>query len=255
MASIDSIDSMIEACATYGALVRSLVYNAGTVTAATVNSGGVTTTRLMTCNIPSMTSPVISAILTSIDGVSEDTTTTLVAGYVLQLGSLNMNTGTFTSGSTMPTRTIGGVSTQTASIYPFLVVTAAVTATTPTITITYTDQDGNTGQTATLVLPTSPALDTCFAIAPHLAAGDTGMRAVTNMTKSAGTAGTVEVYGFIPNAYGSSVSANYQMAQPLFNTLPFFPFKAGDQIGFFRMGSTSSTTGVITYTMIPETAF
>ena len=255
MASIDSIDNMIEACATHGALVRSIVLNTGATTAATVNSGGVSIIDCGRFTIPSMTAPVISAILSSIEGASEDTTTTLVAGYTLKLGEINMNTGTFTSGSTMPTRTISGTSVQTASVYPFLVVDTAVTATTPTVTITYTDQDGNTGNTATLILPTSPSLQTAFAIAPHFASGDTGMRAVTNMTKSAGTAGVVAVYGFIPVAYGVNTLQSYSMAQPLFTMLPKFPFKDGDKLGFFRFASTSATQMPIGFTMVPEVDF
>jgi uracil phosphoribosyltransferase len=166
-----------------------------------------------------------------------------------------MNTGTFTAGSTMPTRTISGVSVQTASVYPFLVVDTAVTATTPTVTITYTDQDGNTGNVATMILPTSPALSTAFAIAPHFASGDTGMRAVTAMTKSAGTAGVVSVYGFIPVSYGVNTLQNYTMVQPLISTLPLFPFKAADTMGFFRLGSTSATQILVSITMIPEVDF
>jgi hypothetical protein len=54
---------------------------------------------------------------------------------------------------------------------------------TPTVTLTYTDQDGNTGATGTLTGVASPPLGT-FEIFT-LAAGDTGIRAPTSFIQSA----------------------------------------------------------------------
>lgn len=255
MADTDSIDGMIEACATYGPLIRALMFtNQNTTTAATTNSGSVTGSFMGRMIIPSMTSPVISVIFTQVDLVTEDSTL-IVAGYRIEMGSLAISGNTFTSGTAMPTRTIAGTSVQTASVIPILEVTTALTATTPTITITYTDQDGNTGQTCTVTLPTSPALTTCFNLAPHLATGDTGMRAVTNMSTSAGSAGTLKVYGFIPIAYGVPLSPAAIGPQPLSNTLPFFPFKASDEFAIYRFGSTSTTTVFANLYGVPETGF
>lgn len=256
MADTDSFDGMIASAANYGPLIRSFCfYNGVAATAATTTSGYETGMRLGDFTIPSLTSPVTSAILTKLDAISDDTLTTIVCGYKLELGSLAISGNTFSSGTAMPTRTIAGTSVQTASLMTVLEVTAAMTATTPVITITYTDQDGNTGQTATVTLPTNAAVGSVFLLAPHLANGDTGVRAVTNMSTSAGSAGTLKAYGFIPVAYGTNVGNTYLVAQPLVSVLPKFPFVANDVMGFYRFGATSTTVVYASIYMVPETGF
>ena len=256
MADTDSFDGMVSSTATYGPLVRSLMFtNQNTLTAATVNSGSVTGGFMGRFVIPSMTSPVSSVVFTKIQFTTEDTDTILVAGYRIEMGSLAISGNTFTAGTAMPTRTIAGTSVTTASIIPILEVTTALTATTPTITITYTDQDGNGSQTCTVTLPTSPTRTTCFNLGPHLASGDTGMRSVSNMSTSAGSAGTLKVYGFIPIWYGISRAHVGIGPQPLQSALPFFPFVASDQLAVYRFGSTSTTTVFGELYGVPETGF
>jgi hypothetical protein len=66
---------------------------------------------------------------------------------------------------------------------------------TPTVTLTYTDQDGNTGQSATFAGVTTPPVGT-FEIF-QLAAGDTGVRAPTSFIQSATrTSGTMHLVLF-----------------------------------------------------------
>ena len=66
---------------------------------------------------------------------------------------------------------------------------------TPTVTLTYTDQDGNTGNSATLTGVTTPPVGT-FEIFT-LAAGDTGVRAPTSFIQSATrTSGTMHLVLF-----------------------------------------------------------
>jgi hypothetical protein len=256
MANSDSVDGMIEAVATYGPLIRSFVLYGGTApTAATANSGAQTGMNLMNFTIPALTSPVTSAILTKFDLMRDDTLSTSVAGYKLELGQLTISGNVFAAGSTMPTRTIAGTSVQTASLMTVIEITTALTATTPVITITYTDQDGNTGQTASVTLPTNAALGSTFLIYPHLANGDTGVRAVTNISTSAGTAGVLKVYGFIPVAYGSNIGVANLVAQPLVNKLPLFPFVASDILGIYSFGPASTTLAYASIYMIPETGF
>jgi hypothetical protein len=72
---------------------------------------------------------------------------------------------------------------------------AAGGAGTPTVTLTYTDQDGNTGATGTLTGVASPPLGTLEIFT--LAAGDTGVRAPTSFIQSATrTSGTMHLVLF-----------------------------------------------------------
>ncbi len=72
---------------------------------------------------------------------------------------------------------------------------AAGGAGTPTVTLTYTDQDGNTGNTGTFVGNATPVAGT-FEIF-SLAAGDTGIRAPTSFIQSATrTSGTMHLILF-----------------------------------------------------------
>lgn len=76
-------------------------------------------------------------------------------------------------------------------------VSAATGAGTPTITISYTNQDGTAGRTATNVIATvaSSAIGATYFIG--LAAGDTGVRSVQSLTLSATwTSGTINLVAY-----------------------------------------------------------
>lgn len=68
------------------------------------------------------------------------------------LGSIDLSSGTFTDGATMPTRTqMGTASFQTNG--PLLIeATTAITGTSPTITVTYTNQAGGSSTLTNLAL-------------------------------------------------------------------------------------------------------
>jgi hypothetical protein len=78
---------------------------------------------------------------------------------------------------------------------------------TPTVTLTYTDQDGNTGNTGTFTGVTTPPVGT-FEIFT-LAAGDTGVRAPTSFIQSATrTSGTMHLVLFRQLAQVEVTAAN-----------------------------------------------
>lgn len=96
--------------------------------------------------------------------------------------------------ATIPARDRDG-STNGVDVLAAVEWSAAGGAGTPTVTLTYTDQDGNTGATGTLVGNATPALGT-FEIF-NLAAGDTGVRAPTSFIQSATrTSGTMHLVLF-----------------------------------------------------------
>lgn len=95
---------------------------------------------------------------------------------------------------TWPARDANG-STNGEGILVGLEVSTLTGAGTPTCTLTYTDQDGNTGITTTLTGKTGSNVGT-FEIWP-LAAGDTGVRAVTGYQQSATwTSGAIHLVAF-----------------------------------------------------------
>lgn len=82
----------------------------------------------------------------------------------------------------LPARDLNGT-TNGAGVMAAVEWSAAGGAGTPTVTLTYTDQDGNTGATGTLTAVASPPAGT-FEIFT-LAAGDTGVRAPTGFQQTA----------------------------------------------------------------------
>lgn len=108
--------------------------------------------------------------------------------------------------ATIPSRDRDGA-TNGSDVWAGLEFSAAGGAGTPTVTLTYTDQDGNTGNTTTFVGVASPNLGTTF-IWP-LAAGDNGVRAPTGYQQSATwTSGTAHIILFRPIAMIEITAAN-----------------------------------------------
>jgi hypothetical protein len=94
----------------------------------------------------------------------------------------------------LPARDANGT-TNGAGVMAAIEWSATGGAGTPTVTLTYTDQDGNTGATGTVAAVTTPPVGT-FEIFT-LAAGDTGIRAPTSFIQSATrTSGTMHLVLF-----------------------------------------------------------
>lgn len=124
------------------------------------------------------------------------------AGVMMLIDRLWQNSGlsvTSTSAqaitpATLPSRS-GDGTTNGAQVMAAIEWSATGGAGTPTVTLTYTDQDGNTGATGTFTGVASPPVGT-FEIFT-LAAGDTGVRAPTSFIQSATrTSGTMHLVLF-----------------------------------------------------------
>lgn len=108
--------------------------------------------------------------------------------------------------ATLPSRD-GAGGTNGANVMAAIEWSAAGGAGTPTVTLTYTDQDGNTGATGTFAAVTTPGVGT-FEIFT-LAAGDTGVRAPTSFIQTATrTSGTMHLVLFRVLAQVEVTSAN-----------------------------------------------
>lgn len=253
-----TLDAAISAAATNGMMQRMYYSRTGlTVTAATINSGGVSILRSpQRIQMPSSNGSGVSGfIATNVWGFTGASNSGMFFGLEYELGSLAVSTNTFTDGVAMPIKTVRGASITTAASLVFAVATVAVTgATTPTLTITYTDQDGNTSNTATLTLPSNPSINTGFYVTPHLASGDTGIRDVTNISISTGTAGTIKVYGLLPLMISNNPSSPFATVLNCMNA-PLVPYliEPNEYIGAYRFGVAGASELFYGYSLTPET--
>lgn len=120
--------------------------------------------------------------------------------------SVTSTTAQAISPATLPARS-GDGTTNGANVMAAIEWSATGGAGTPTVTLTYTDQDGNTGATGTFTGVASPPVGT-FEIFT-LAAGDTGIRAPTSFIQSATrTSGTMHLVLFRVIAQVEVTTAN-----------------------------------------------
>ncbi len=244
---LKSTDNLIASAITNGMLSRAIALRLSlAVTAATATSGYNTIARFPTVfTVPSLGAGLTGMYLTSCE-MEIGIFGAHFAALEYSLGTLTVLGNIFAAGVSMPSKPINGVSIQTASVYPLLFVSTTLAATTPVVTITYTDQDGNTGNTATLTLPTNAAINSCFAIHPHLAAGDSAIRAITGMSISIGTAGVLKVLGLLVlSSGGTAISGNSKTIQPLVDPSPLYLCETGDLISFFKGNNSLGDTVVI----------
>lgn len=225
-----------------------------TATAATVTSGYVGLKHysdevLMPSSLPS---GVLGYSLASAEVSANINQATTIAALRYDLATLT-GASTYAQGVTMPSKLINGASVQTAAMLCMLMVSVTFTgSTTPTITITYTNQDGVTGRTATLILPSNPTINSSFLIGPHLQSGDTGILSVQNITRSVGTVGEIKVVGLLPMYVQPSSIAAPSAAEPLNKFGPRFLAEANDVICFFANQTGNNTSVICSGFLVPE---
>lgn len=242
----------------YGMVSRLVGLNIlAATTAGTITAGYITVQRYSnTINIfggtsasPSLGTGVTQGYMTECAMLNEDAATAHLCGIEYDFGSMSGATDTYTdSGVSMPTKTIriegADVSIQTAALRAYAVITTTMTnAGTYTYDITYVNQDGTTGRTATIVIPAQAAVNSAFDIIPHLQAGDTGIQNITNVTLTAGnpSGGVINFKGVLPLGFSSVVLAGgFSTIDPLSTTMPMFPIANTDVIAFYRFGSTAA---------------
>lgn len=243
---LDSIDSILASIDTWGIFNRSFFTRSlgATPTSALTTCGGVSIGRNATgFTMPSVDAALEGMYLTKCNLVGPAQGGEWLLGIEYLLGTLTVSTNVFSAGVSMPTKKVRGVSTQTASMFTVVTPTTGLTATAPTLTATYTDQDGNTGQTATMVFPNSPNTGSGFLMEPHLANGDTGVRAITNLSISTGSAGVLAVYGvLILQIVGQASGNRWATLQPLKNGLPNYLIEPGNVLNVYSVEPTSNGT-------------
>lgn len=185
--------------------------------------------------LPTLPTGVTAYIPTAVS-LSATTITGYLVAKAIDLGSIDISgaSGTFTDGSAMPTMTELGTSRTTCSGV-IAEVTTQLGTVPGSLTITYVDQDGNAAETtAAKSLTASALVGSCGYM--FLNTGDTGVRDITDATRSGGTTptGVIKFWGVVPIAFISTGSID--LAEKLNLITQFFnPIRlgAGDVIRVF----------------------
>lgn len=237
---VRSVEEALRSAHRWGGFARTIaIRDTAATTAGTTASGSMSGRRMTaTVPIPAMTGPTGCYCTMARVSAMPAITIPIIAAET-ELGSLAVATDTFTAGTAMRTRRDKwGRTVQADAQLVAIVATAALTATTPTITITYTNQDGTPNRTATVILPTSIAVNTAYLIRPdQLQAGDLAIRSVENMSKSAGTAGTLKLYGLTPlgiDPHSGLLTGG--MNSPTQIPSEHLELYAGDDVAFYAFG-------------------
>lgn len=255
-----SIDDLLAENNTSGGLTQILKTEiTSSTTVATINSGGQTMQRFQNVfTVPTMGGSVLGAYCTHMAlHIPGGAGMNIVGGLEVDLGTLTVSGNSFSAGSSMPSRPTAENSTpvQSAALFNAIYVSASVTATTPVVTITYTNQDGTTGRTASLTLNSNPAVNSMFSLRTHLQSGDTGIRAVTNMSISTGSAGTIKAIGILPIAIHATNNSSGAGGgfPPLGMPISMPRLAAGDNIGFYRIGANAAGALIAVFQLNAET--
>lgn len=239
---LNSVDNILASAADNGIFTRFFAGKIGTNTIANITSGYTSWGRSqLGITIPSLGTGLSGVIFPYIEITSEDSKCGFAIGIEYLLGTLTVSGNSFADGVVMPTKTIKGVSLQTAAQMVFAVVTTSLTATTPTLTTTYKNQAGTGGKVCTMTLPTNPVIDSAYLLTPNLANGDTGIQDITNISIDTGSAGVISIYGLLVLRM-TSCAPTAQSIGPYSLTVPhiMWPAIAGEVIGFYRHIEASS---------------
>ena len=246
---LNSFDNMIASAQSNGMLLQLLADRiTGNTTAALATCGGISSQRYPNPFIvPSFGGGLSGMFVPSFDIVGSGVGIYLGAVEIL-LGTLTVSGNSYSHGSAIGTRHDPGDDTATITAAASLimaVVTTALTATTPTLTFNYTNQDGTTGRSGSITLPSSPAINTAFLCTPHLQDGDTGIRQLSasspnGLSIDTGSAGVIKLYGLLPLAASCNASGGVVAAiDPLLVSNALYHVVDGDSIAIYRFGNTA----------------
>jgi hypothetical protein len=258
MSVLDSHNNIMNSSSAYGMVSRVITQFIPAVTTAATTTCGLTSRQRYPASInvfggttadPSLGTGVTQVYLTDFMGFTEDTPQIILCGIEYNFGTMSGVTDTYTdSGVSMPSKTIriegADSAVQTAALVCHAVVTTAFSGTgTYTYAITYTNQDGTTGRTATIVVPNGSALYSAFDLIPHLQAGDTAIRDITACALTAGnpSAGVLTFYGLLPLAMSQTATVSTTGPNDILSTnFPMFPIANTDEIAFYSSGQATS---------------
>lgn len=152
----------------------------------------------------------------------------LLVDLLLAYPSLSVSSATTLNNGVSLPRYTNGDGVQAAGV-----ITGAFGAATPTLTLTYTDSDGNTGNTGTMTSPVASAPVGCMlgggtggiptAPMASLAAGDRGIRSIQSYAIASGTTGTAAIVLYKPLATIPLAAANLASERDFLFAMPSLP--------------------------------
>ena len=246
--SIQTVDGLIARISS-GYEKTSHLYANSAVTRSGCFSGGATLVRGgFVQSVPGSLESGVSAYLPTEFNIASSTSTqggNVILAELIDLGSIDTSgaSGTFTDGSVMPTRTELGVSRQIAGPV-WCEVEAALNSNAGSLTVTYTDQDGNTSQSSGAVTLANSAPIHSGSLLP-LATGDTGVVDITAASRAAGSSpsGTVRFWGIIPIAMSVATPSGVGIVEDLINSGMVRRLGAGSKLAvlYFSSSLTASS--------------
>lgn len=192
--------------------------------------------------LPSLPSGVTAYMVTQIFGSNSTFAGACLVAKLINFGSLDISTPSFTDGNQMPTVTTLGQSRQLASAV-LMEVTTVLNATPGNFTITYVDQDGNSSETSASTALTASATVKSVGWVP-LNSPDWGARDITTATRTGGTTptGVIKFWGVIPIAMWNITPASNGVftGENLMTSGVNIPrLGAADEIGLFGFSTTA----------------
>ena len=243
MAAFDSYDNVLAQIASGYRL--SLPFW-GEIQTATVAFGGNVSShqRIATIAVPSLPGGLTHILPTRISAVASNSNApqSLLIAKATLLGTLNIGTGAYTDGSSMPTMTEAGSSRAVPGTI-MLEVTTALNATPGSVTVKYVDQAGNAAETAPIIaLPASaPAGSAGCVLLNSGDFGATDLDATLGLVQSGGTSptGIIKAYGiqpiFLVPLLGALIGSIRSNLSPTFQPVKLL---GGDSIAVYVLANT-----------------
>jgi len=244
-----SVDDQLSYASTYTPFARKFNLNFPGSTAAAAASGYITTARACeTLVVPSMNAALSGAYMFTFWANGYTQLSNIHPCLEVDLGTLTVVGNSFSGSASMPSRVFFGAGTDAITIASsFVVITCETTSAGhsggATLTTTYTNQAGTGGRTATITMPAAAITNsTVFNLTPYFQGTDTGVRTVTNMSVTSGTAGVFKCKGLIPlSGTYSGAGTGHSSTPPIFSMPNRIPkLQTGDVIGFYRTGETAN---------------
>lgn len=247
-----TIDRAIEADGLYGSFYRTVYTEIPNET--TGPSGVIGTIPIQryptTIPIPTVGSNVSGFIATNCS-ILNNGVSVLAIEYLL--GTYDYENG-FTAGVSMPTKVVKGSNVVTASGLTMVVAETDLSSSgTQTIDIEYTDQNGSTGETASMAYPSLTKTNTAYMLQKVLTNGHKGIRAITDISLSTtGTpTGILKIYGLLPIWCSYTFGGTWDMSFLQTLLIPW-EIESGDNLAAYNFFSAQENGAVINVGLTPE---
>jgi hypothetical protein len=103
----------------------------------------------------------------------------------------------------------------------------------------------------TFTTPAAPTVNTAFLLSNRFASGDSGIRDITAMTQSGGTAGVIKIYGVLPLHIEYQQTGNYPISIMSNPIVPYL-LQPGEFLGIYRLFANATSELYLSLNLTPE---